>query len=397
MSETMKRLIKTALFTPGPKGWGLPLLFWGPPGVAKSDIIEEVGRGWGLHCESLSPGERGDGAFGVTPVPQKTKSGRMVLSYPMPDYVDLFDEDEGRGVIFVDEMTTAPRAVQPALLGLFQARRLGGGKLPTGVRVLAAANPLGSAASGHDLSKANANRCGHIDWDAPDATEWTQYLITQDAKAMGQTVHKIGDAAKEETRVLNLWDNEHAKAKGLIAGFIKRRPDLLHCEPKDEDPQASRQWASRRTWDLTTRAIAGAAIHGLSEPEEMELIASFVGAGPSVELFTYRNYADLPDPLDVLDGKVAWEPDEMRVDRTMAVMSACAAVILSPSSAKGKEHAERVVMMWKQLSKLTKDMRDIALVSGEPLILRDIGADTKEGRQVCAKLAPIVQLARSVR
>ncbi len=55
-------------------------------------------------------------------------------------------------------------------------------------------------------------------------------------------------ALVEEERVMNAWPNAEAKAKGLVAGFLRRRPELLHKQPKADDPQASRAWPSRRTW-----------------------------------------------------------------------------------------------------------------------------------------------------
>lgn len=390
MADEMKRMLKTCLFTPGSKGWGLPLVFWGSPGVAKSDIIEQVTREWGMHLEVLSPGERGEGAFGVVPVPVQKSDGRMVLSYPAPDFIDLFEED-GRGVLFVDELNTAPNAVRPALLGLVHARRLGSTHLGMGVRVLAAGNPEGHGGTGADLPKPNANRLGHVEWDAPDATAWTQWLIGLDAKAMGVVVSEKKDAKKEEKRVLALWDEEHAKVKGLLAGFIRRRPEQLHVEPADESPQASRAWQSRRSWDNASRAIAGAAIHGLSEVEENELISAFVGAGGAKELFTYRKEADLPDPVDVLEGKVKFKVDDERLDRTMAVLSACAAIVCNTAC---HNRDDRVEAMWGLLGGLTDEMKDIALVSADPLIQRDVGTNTKTAIRVLAKMHPLVQAAK---
>lgn len=388
--STMTRLIKTLMFTPGPKGWGLPALFWGSPGVAKTDVIESVALEYGMLCETLSPGERGEAAFGVVPVPMKKKDGRMVLTQPPPDFLDVFEED-GRGLLFVDEMTTAPLAVMPALLGLVQSRRLGSAYLGQGVRVLAAANPIGSAANGRELSKANANRMAHIDWDAPDASQWTEWLVGHDAKAMRLKVDEVKSAEQEEKRVLALWDNAHAGTKGLIAGFIRKRPELLHMEPDDSDPQAGRSWSSRRTWDLASRAITGAKLHGLNEVEEQLLIASFVGDGSAVELFKYRKESDLPDPVEVLDGKVVWSPDGERLDKVMAVFSSCVALVMSPTC--GHKDA-RVEMLYKLLGKLGDDAKDIALVAGTPLIQKEIGTNTPTAIKVLAKLAPIVQAGR---
>lgn len=390
MSE-MERLIKCMLFTPGPKGWGLPLIFWGSPGVAKSDIIEKVTREWGMHLEVLSPGERGEGAFGVVPVPHENKKGDMILRYPGPDFLAIFDEME-RGVLFIDEFNTAPNAVFPALLGAVHARRLGSSYLGAGVRILCAGNPEGHGGSGRDLPKTNANRMGHIEWEAPDATAWTQWLIGNDAKSMKVQVSETHDAEKEEARVLKLWDEEHAKVKGLLAGFIRRRPEQLHVEPEDESPSASRAWQSRRTWDLASRAMAGASIHGLNEVEEMELISAFVGPGGAKELFTYRKEADLPDPVEVLEGKIKWKVDEERLDRTMAVLSACAAIVCSPNC---PDKDDRVESMWKLLGMVSDDsMKDIALVAGDPLMQKEIGTNTKTAIKVLAGLHPLILAAK---
>lgn len=391
MSDTMERIIKCMLFTPGPKGWGLPVCMWGSPGAAKSDIIEKVTREWGMHLEVLSPGERGEGAFGVVPVPHLKKDGTMVLTYPAPDFFDIFTEF-GRGVLFIDEFNTAPNAVRPALLGAVHARRIGSSFLGQGVRVIAAGNPPGHGGTGADLPKPNANRMGHLEWEAPDATQWTQWLIGMDAKTMSINIDKPKDPEKEETRVLKLWDEEHAKVKGLLAGFIRRRPEQLHVEPEDESPQASRAWQSRRSWDLASRAMAGAAIHGLNEVEEMELISSFVGPGGAKELFVYRKEADLPDPVDVLEGKVKFKVDEERLDRTMAVLSACAAIVCSPQC---QNKDDRIESMWKLLGGVAgDDMKDIALVSADPLIQKDIGTNTKTAIKVLAGLHPLIAAAR---
>lgn len=391
MSESMKRIIKAMLFTPGAKGWGPPICIWGPPGAGKSDIIEQVAREWGLTMETLSPGERGEGAFGVVPVPYEKKDGGMVLKYPPADFIDLFEE-LGRGVIFVDEFNTAPNAVKPALLGLVHARRLGSTYLGKGVRIIAAGNPPGHGGTGSDLPKPNANRMGHLEWDPPDATAWSQWLIGMDAKTMSLDVQDPKDPEKEEKRVLSLWDVEHAKVKGLLSGFMRARPEQLHVEPPDESEQASRGWQSRRSWENAGRAMTGAAIHGLTEVEEMELISAFVGPGGAKELFTYRKNADLPDPVDVLEGKVKFKPDEERLDRTMAVLAACSAIVCAP---KCENKDDRVEAMWKLLGAIADDsMKDIALVAGDPLIQRDIGVTTKTATKVLAGLHPLIAAAK---
>ena len=142
MPTSHDNILRAALFTPTGNGeWGLPMLAWSAPGMAKSAKIEDLAASCDLPCEVLSPGERGEGGFGVVPVPKYGADGRTpeTLSYPAPDWTERFKE--GRGIVFVDELTTAPPAVQPAMLGLVLRKRIGATVLPPGVRVIAAANP----------------------------------------------------------------------------------------------------------------------------------------------------------------------------------------------------------------------------------------------------------------
>lgn len=389
MSTHMKDLIKCALFTPGPRGWGLPLMFYGAPGVAKSDIIETAAREAQIHCEVLSPGERGEGQFGVVPVPIKRNDDKYVLSYPKPDFCDIFD-DEGRGVLFLDEFNTAPRAVRPAMLGLIQARRLGSSYLGQGVRVLGAMNPVGSSAGGDIIPKATANRLIHIDWEAPEASEWTEWLITHDSKHMEVTAAKTFDPAEEEKRVLKAWDMANAKAKGVVAGFIKARPEMLAQEPQDEDPKASGPWPSRRTWYLVTLAMTAAEIHHLDPMMTQMLISGCVGPAAALEMMQYFERLDLPDPVQLLDGKIKWKHDQERLDRTMAVLSACSAIVCSED--KKLATKDRISKFWELIGTLTGDMRDVALVAATPAIKKDVGTENNiEVDKILARLTPLTQ------
>src|SRR5204862_8275965 len=70
----------------------------------------------------------------------------------------------GRGIAFFDEISTAPPAVQAALLRVVLERTVGDLALPDAVAVVAAANPPEQAAEGWDLSAPLANRLCHLAW-----------------------------------------------------------------------------------------------------------------------------------------------------------------------------------------------------------------------------------------
>ncbi len=380
----MLRLIHAALFTPGTDGnWGLPLLFWGSPGVGKTAIIRDACRAAGLACEILSPGERGEGAFGVVPVPVQGTSGRTELSYPAPEWA--IPLDTAGGVVFVDELTTAPPAVQPALLGLFLARRIGGFQFGPRVRILAAANPVDEAASGYELPVPLANRGGHTQWDAGGTEEWLSWLVGSGA----ETDMPLA-ALVEEERVMNAWPNAEAKAKGLVAGFLRRRPELLHKQPKADDPQASRAWPSRRTWEMATRALAGAQVHALSDTDRASFVAAFIGDAAAAELLTHERTLDLPDPADLLDGKVKWKHSAKRLDTTAAVLAACTVLVIPPQAEK---RAERAKVLAEIFNVVAKDAADVVVPSFRPFVQACYALVREEARPTLQQLAPILDLA----
>ncbi len=382
----MNKIIKAALFTPGPHGWGLPLLMWGPPGVGKSEIIEGIARSFRLPSEVLSPGERGEGAFGVTPVPIGDKD--CVITYPRPDWVRTFEDNDGRGVVFVDELTTAPPALQPALLGLLQARRIGGSKLPKGVRVIGAANPPEMSAGGYDLAAPVANRMGHIDFAAPSAESWTEWLMT--ASALKVSTNVICDAADEEDRVLQIWDEAYARAKGVVAGFVLAKPAMLHRQPEANDPQSSRAWPSHRTWDMACRSNASSEVHDLDESEMHAFISAFIGSSATVEFVAYAKAMDLPNPADLLDGKVTWKHNPNRLDRTYATLTACTAHMTSKDVAAN--HPGRLDKMWSVLNTVMADAPDLVIPSAKVLAQQRL-TSAKTAQPVLIALNPILKAA----
>lgn len=343
----MEALIKAALFTPTSKGWGLPVLWWGLSGVGKSDILEDVARKWRMHVEVLSPSERGSGAFGVTPVPRDTGAGGMVMTYPAPDWVESFEDFDGRGLVFLDELTTAPPMIQAAMLGLIQARRIGGATLGRGVRIMAAANPPDAAANGWDLAAPVANRVAHLDWHSPSEEDWGDYMI-----GGGKPSTTRNDPDKEEARVMAIWPNAYAKAAGVVAAFHRRNRGNLHKQPAAGDPRAARAWPSHRTWSGAIRALASGEVHNLEDSDTLALAAGFVGEGAIRELLTFRLLMDLPDPADVLDGKVKWEHDPERLDRSHAVLSSLVSMCVASSEA---DRAARIPRLWSVIDRTPAD------------------------------------------
>lgn len=387
------KILKAALFTPLAEGrWGLPLLLWSVPGEAKSAMVRLVCAEWGLCCKVLPPGQVGEGMFGVVPFPVQTERGAR-MTYPSPAWVDDFEAHGGRGVVFPDETNTVPPALQAAVMGLINDRRIGDALLPLGVRALGAANPTACAAGGWDLSAPMANRFGHLAWDGPSAEEWADWLITGADGYQGE----VRDAAAEEARVLAAWPGAFAQAAGLTSGFLRRNPGLRHKMPQDGDPAQSRAWPSPRTWEMATRALASAKVHGLTAAETDEFMAAFVGGGAATEFAAWQENLDLPDPAQVLDGAVEWRHDPKRLDRSWVVLGSCAATVAAQNAPKRKERAAK---LWSILAEVCgkKDAPgsapDVTIPAVRALVHKEVRlGGMPEARPVLVRLQPMLAAA----
>jgi hypothetical protein len=265
---SIQNIIHAAFFCPTPEGfWGLPLLLWGDPGIGKTAMLRGIAHRSGLLCERLSPAERGEGQFGVVPVP--TADG--FLQYPAPEWTRRFSE---HGLLFLDEVNLAPPALQAPLLGLVQLRTLGTYVFPAHTRVIAAANETADAAGGWDLAPALANRFGHLNFEGLGLADWTLGLLSGfEAESDGM----VSNAEAEEACVMAAWPAAVARARGLVSGFITKRPALLHAKPQRHSPGISRAWPSRRSVEYAVYALAASTVHNLSEIETDDFLGAFVG------------------------------------------------------------------------------------------------------------------------
>ena len=387
----MKRLIHVAWFTPTHRGWGLPIAFRASPGMSKTAQIRQAAAECGLPCEILSPGERGEGAFGVVPVPKND-----ILTYPPAEWITKFfpEAKKGKevapcGVVFVDELTTAPPALQPPLLGLFLEGRIGGTELPPGVRCIAAYNDVDEAAAGYDLPPPLANRMGHIPFDPGGVEEWSDWLVG--ANGIGSHYKQKINAAAEEEHVLAAWPDAFALAKGKAMAFLRTRPALLHKMPPPHDPAASKAWPSRRTWEFAIRSLAASAVHGVDEDVETQLIAAFVGDAIAGELYTYLRDEDLPDPADILDGKIDFKHDKKRLDRSFAILAACTALVV-PDSAKKRN--ERGKHLWEIITKIAKDGAKDVVFGAAQRLAKSGHLSHIEARPALALLQGVMEAAK---
>jgi MoxR-like ATPase len=385
-------VLKVAWFTPGLNGrWGLPLLFWGPPGVGKTRRIEEAARRCGLVCNTMLGSIRRPEDFGGFPIPVlKGKSTYMEFA-PPAWAADVEVEGGGRGVVLTDELTTVEPQTQKALLRMVLDGFLGDHELSKMIRFTAAANSVMDAVGGYDLGGPLANRFGHLDFDKPDAREWCDWLIGVN----GTSEHEdddVLDPTVEEARVLNAWPAAFAKAKGIVGAFIKSFEQHLHDQPEAGSEARGRAWPSPRTWEMATRALAGCFVHRADEAVRDDLITAFVGAGACAQLVTFIVDVALPDPEMLLDGRIAWTHEPHRLDRTDAVMAACAALVRSD---RCERREARVEALWGIIDRIVTDasVYDLVVTAARAAISTRLATGCSAKQHALVNLLPFLNAA----
>ncbi|UFS97252.1 AAA family ATPase [Nocardia huaxiensis] len=288
----------------------LPVLLWGEPGIGKTAALTHLAETLDLPLTTVIASVHEPSDFSGLPILGDDPAEQGVPMAPPEWAVRLVRA--GRGLLFLDELSTAPPAVQAALLRLVLERRIGTLRLPPGVRIVAAANPRSSAADGWELSPPLANRFVHLQW-AHDHDVVVRGLggVWPRATLPRLDPQKLTDAV--------------AFARRAVCGLLAGRPKLVHQMPTSETRRGG-AWASPRSWEMAVRLIAFATAAGSAKDVLSLLIRGTVGDGPGFELLTSMDRMDLPDPEVLLADPASAELPQ-RGDLRQAVLDGVVAAV----------------------------------------------------------------------
>jgi MoxR-like ATPase len=251
-----------------------PVFLWGPPGVGKSQVVAQVAKNLGMALIDIR-------AVLLDPVdlrglPRISPEG--VALWCPPGFLPG-PADPDRGIVFLDELNTAPPLVQAACYQLVLDRRIGEYRLPEGWSVVAAGNRDSDRAVTHRMPSALANRMVHLDFEA-GLDDWLAWAQCSGVRAE-------------------------------VIAFLRFRPALLH----DFDPlSAARAFASPRSWEFVSRILDA----GPDSRVEYELYQGAVGPAGAAEFMGFLGvWRELPDVDEVLEN-----PDSARVPGEPAALYA---------------------------------------------------------------------------
>ncbi|MFN0091956.1 MAG: AAA family ATPase [Acidimicrobiales bacterium] len=317
----------------------VPVLLWGAPGAGKTAAIRAMAARMGWPCEVVIASIREPSDFAGLPI--VVEGG---VRFAPPVWARTLAE-AGRGLLFLDELSTAPPAVQAALLRVVLERVVGDLALPDEVAVVAAANPPEQAADGWDLSAPLANRFCHLDWHV-------------DPRAFAQGIAAGFDTPPAPALPAD-WERRVPQANALVSAFAAVRPALVSAPPEDR-AAAGRGWPSPRTWEMAARLWAAAGEAGADHEVRSALVRGAIGDGAGVEFLAWVEEMDLPDPEAVLADPAGFVLPE-RGDRAYAVLSSVAGAVASDNT------PERWLAGWKVLGRAGEAAPDVAAMAARTL------------------------------
>jgi hypothetical protein len=276
-----------------------PVFLWGPPGIGKSDIVAQIGADTDREVIDvrLALWEPTD----IKGIPYfDSNAGTMTWAPP----AELPTDKDSKAILFLDELNSAPPAVQAAAYQLILNRKVGTYKLPEGVDIVAAGNRDGDKGVTYRMPAPLANRFVHLEMKV-DFEDWQDWATL---------------------------NNVHPEVVGYV-GFAKQ--DLYDYDPKSP----SKSFATPRSWSFVSDLVSDEEI----DTESLtNLVSGAIGDGLAVKFMAHRKIASkLPKPDEILDGKVK----DLEVKEVSAMYSLTVGLCYEL-----KERADKKVKDWDKMA-----------------------------------------------
>ena len=240
-----------------------PVMIWGPPGIGKSEAIEQIGLATGrpvidMRLLLMEPTD-------LKGIPYYDHETKTMVWAPSAELPQAGTELEN-AILFLDEMPSAPPSVQASAYQLILNRRVGTYVLPPGVSIVAAGNRETDKGVVYRMPSPLANRFIHVSLKE-DFKSWSQWAVNNDI---------------------------HPDVVGFLTATERH---LFNFDPKRQD----KAFATPRSWVFVSQVLDDTMPENLTAT----LVAGCVGEGVAIEFMQHRKFVSkLPSPEDVLSGKV---------------------------------------------------------------------------------------------
>lgn len=238
----------------------VPMLV-GSPGCGKSQIIYKIAEDYNLKVIDLRLSQCDPTDLAGFPTIQGNRADYVPMAH-FPIEGDSIPKGYSGWLLFLDEATSAPPAIQAAAYKLILDRMVGTHHLHKNVAIVCAGNLETDNAIVQPMSTALQSRLVHMEL-VVDAEEWTNWAAENDID------HRISD-------------------------YIKFKPGQLFTFSPDH---TDKTYACPRTWEFANRVLQ---VTDDSSAERLPMLAGTLSEGVAREFVTYMKiYADLPKPHEI--------------------------------------------------------------------------------------------------
>jgi len=263
-------------FSSAATGHHIPVMLWGPPGVGKSQMVSQVAEKHGapvidIRLSQMEPSDLRGIPF---------RSGELV-EWAVPAMLPDTTRHGEAGILFLDEINSAPPSVSAAAYQLILDRRLGAYEVPRGWAIFAAGNRQGDRGVTYTMPAPLANRFSHFEVDV-NLDDWVA------------------------------WAYAHDIDERVIA-FLRFRPELLFDFDPAHNPVA---FPSPRSWEFAHNALQK---FGDRPGVLLGTLQACVGPAAGIELDAFvQNLDQMPDIDAIVRGEEVPVPKEIDLQYAVA-------------------------------------------------------------------------------
>lgn len=306
---------------------GIPVLLWSLPGQGKSSFIHSISRSYKFRDETIVGSAYDPSDFTGIPFLGDKNS----MHYSTPPWAKRIINSDVPTILFFDEISNSPGAVQAATLRVILEKVVGDDvALPPQTRIVAAANPTSVNASGAFMTAPNKNRFLHLDWSL--SPEYFNRGMSTGFPAVQFPKFPRKDVFEQKKRLM----------KSLVGAFILRNPgelastesDIIASDDSDEFKATDMAFPSPRTWE-NAAILYAAATFGRVDNQPIPpsvahmLVAGSVGTAAAIKFISFVNNLDIPEPGPILDGTSKWTSKGKRPDVVYAALASMQATLSS--------------------------------------------------------------------
>jgi len=258
------------------EGHHTPVMLWGPPGVGKSQMVAQIATAHqapviDIRLSQMEPSD-------LRGIPFRVENR---VEWAIPALLPDAERHGTWGILFLDEITSAPPTVSAAAYQLILDRRLGEYQVPDHWAIFAAGNRQGDRGVTYTMPAPLANRFSHFEVDT-HLDDWVAWAYANEIDER-------------------------------IIAFLRFRPELLFDFDPAHNPVA---FPSPRSWEFAHR--------GLRKFEDQPgllrgTLQACVGPAAGIELHAFIDSLDqIPDPDAILAGDEVPVPTEIDLQYAVA-------------------------------------------------------------------------------